>query len=75
MSKRISEPTTRAVAGLVGGAGFGMVGGFVASLLRRRPPTSYTDTLRSSAADVSGTERVDLDRDARDNDGPRARES
>lgn len=67
---RIPEPTTKTVAGLVGGAGVGMVGGFVASLLRRRPPTSYTETLRSSASDVTGSERVDLRRDAADRDGP-----
>lgn len=34
--------TVRRLAGVLGGIGLGALGGFVASLLRRRPPTVYT---------------------------------
>ncbi|MBA2773164.1 MAG: hypothetical protein H0U36_03855 [Nocardioidaceae bacterium] len=40
----------RAVAGVAGGLGIGALSGFVGSLLRRRPPSTYVGSLRSPVA-------------------------
>ena len=51
----MSKPTdghqtvsTRRVVGVLGGLGLGVVGGFVGSLLRSRPPTIYATGLKTS---------------------------
>ena len=51
----MSKPTdghqtvsTRRVVGVLGGLGVGVVGGFVGSLLRSRPPTIYAEGLQAS---------------------------
>jgi hypothetical protein len=51
----VSKPTdghqtvsTRRVVGVLGGLGLGVVGGFVGSLLRGRPPTIYATGLETS---------------------------
>lgn len=47
--------STRRVVGVLGGLGLGVVGGFVGSLLRSRPPTIYATGLKtSSGGDVDG---------------------
>jgi hypothetical protein len=40
--------STRRVVGVLGGLGLGVVGGFVGSLLRSRPPTIYATGLKTS---------------------------
>ncbi len=54
----MSKPTdghqtvsTRRVVGVLGGLGVGVVGGFVGSLLRSRPPTVYAQGLQASERD------------------------
>lgn len=39
---------TSRVAALLGGLGLGAIGGVVASMLRRRPPTIFADGLRTA---------------------------
>jgi hypothetical protein len=54
----VSKPTdghqtvsTKRVVGVLGGLGVGVVGGFVGSLLRRRPPTIYAEGLQTAEDD------------------------
>ena len=54
----MSKPTdghqtvsTKRVVGVLGGLGVGVVGGFVGSLLRSRPPTIYAEGLQTSEQD------------------------
>jgi hypothetical protein len=54
----VSKPTdghqtvsTKRVVGVLGGLGVGVVGGFVGSLLRSRPPTIYAEGLQASEQD------------------------
>jgi hypothetical protein len=55
MGRSASTVSARRVAGVLGGLGLGALGGFVASLLRSRPPTIYTDGLQSSRPRDGGT--------------------
>ena len=43
--------STRRVVGVLGGLGLGVVGGFVGSLLRSRPPTIYATGPKASEGD------------------------
>jgi len=43
--------STRRVVGVLGGLGLGVIGGFVGSLLRSRPPTIYATGLKTSEGD------------------------
>lgn len=54
-------PTAKAVTAVIGGLGVGAVGGFAASLLRRRPQTTYTQSLSAPVADDDRANRVRSD--------------
>jgi hypothetical protein len=54
MGRSTAAISARRVAGVLGGVGVGAVGGFVASLLRRRPPSIYADGLQSAPSTGSG---------------------
>jgi hypothetical protein len=45
VARSSSAVSARRVAGVLGGLGLGVIGGFVASLFRRRPPTIYAEGL------------------------------
>ena len=48
MVRSTAAVSAKRVAGVLGGLGVGVVGGFVASLLRRRPPSIYADGLQAA---------------------------
>jgi hypothetical protein len=54
-------PVAKAVTAIMGGLGVGAVGGFAASLLRRRPQTTYTSSLSAPPVDEDQDERHSRD--------------